>query len=232
MLLRVLTGLAVVACSVSARADLIELDYITNGNFGAVVPSLAGWTTESNTAANWFADSDPGFSLGAGPYARTDNASSSSFQRLFQEFLLPTVAQESATLSWRDRFDSAVDWVNNSQEYRVVLQRVVGGTLVGTPLEAFSTALNPTVQSAGPTDRSKSDSQLINFVNDNLGQTIRLSFEVVDSGVIPDVAVDTVRFFTVFDTESIPEPSSLLLALVPGLGLLVRRRRRQAAARS
>jgi hypothetical protein len=89
--------------------------------------------------------------------------------------------------------------------------------------------LTPTVRTAAATNRSKSDSELLSFVTANLGQTVRLSFEALDNGTIPTVSVDTVSFITVFNTESVPEPSSLLLALIPGIGVAVSRRRRQRA---
>jgi hypothetical protein len=228
MLRRVFGVLCLLSVSAPVRADLIPTEHIANGTFGTTVPSvpsLLGWTTASNTTSNWTATTVPP-NLGAGPYATTGNASSSSNQRLFQDFALPSLAQASATLSWRDAFDSAIDWIDGAQEYRVVLQRVVAGSPVGPLLEAFSTALNPTVLSAGPTTRSKSDSELLNFVSANLGQTVRLSFEAIDNGTIPTVSVDSVSFVTVFDTASVPEPSSLLLSLLPGAYWALRRRRR------
>lgn len=228
MLLRILAGVCVLACSTSIQASLIPTEHIQNGTFGSgVTPSLANWTTSSNTPTNWTATTAPP-NLSAGPYAVTGNANSSTNQRLFQEFTLDSLAQDSATLSWRDRFDSGgLDWIDTALEYRVVLQRVVAGTPVGPLLEAFSTASNPTVQLAPATNRS---TDVTAFVNANLGQTIRLSFELVDNGAPPDVSVDTVSFITVFNTASVPEPPALLLALLPGLGFLITRRRRKATA--
>jgi hypothetical protein len=230
MLLRILAGMCVLACTTVGRADLIPTQHIQNGSFGTTVPSvpsLAFWTTASNTTSNWSASDASPFS--SGPYAVTGNAEAQSDQRLFQEFTLPSLAQQSATLSWVDQFFSAIDWEDGALEYRVILQRVVAGIPVGPILEAFSTAATP-AGFVGPTSRSKSDSELLDFVSANLGQSVRLTFEALDNGTIPVVSVDTVSFITVFNTESVPEPSSLLLAGLSGLFYLGRRRKQQATA--
>jgi len=181
----------------------------------------------TNTDTNWFVTSNPGFGLGGGNYARDSTATSSTTQTLFQDFTLPGLPVVSGTLEWRDRFTSAFPWVDGLLEYRVTLQRVVAETPVGALLEVFSTATTPAVQSAGPTDRG-SLGNVTTFVLNNLGQNVRLSFQVIDSGSIPNVAVDNVSFVTVFDTASVPEPSALLLAALPVLGFVVKRGRRSA----
>lgn len=217
--MRYCLSLMVFLCAVPASADLISNENIVNGDFTA---GLSSWSTSSNTVANWSATTAVP-TLGSGQYARTSNVQSGSDQKLFQQFTMPTLVTD-ATLTWRDRFDSGgINWVDGVHEYRVVVQNAISGPEV----EVFSTANNPTVQSAVPTNRGTAN-DVTAFALANLGQLVRVTFESLDSGTVITASVDNVSFVTAFDTASVPEPSSLLLVSLPFAGAVALRRRRVA----
>lgn len=228
MFTRLVTALCVLSCSAAVRADLVtSANFIANGTFDS---GLSDWSTATNNpSTNWSTDTGGLRSLGFGPFAQTSTTLGNTFQRLFQEFTLPSFIIDSATLTWRDRFSSSVPFVDEAHEYRVVLQRVIAGTPDGSPFEVFSSVGSPTF--VLPTNRGIAGN-VTAFVLANLGQDIRLSYESLDSGSGILASVDNVSFVTTFDTSSVPEPSSLVLASLTAFGFAYSRRRKNTRARS
>ncbi len=228
MFTRLVTVLCVLSCSAAVRADLVTSDnFIENGTFDS---GLSDWSTATNNpSTNWSTASGGLRTVGFGPYALTSTTLGNTFQRLFQEFTLPSFIIDSATLTWRDRFTTSTPFVNDVHEYRVVLQRVIEVVPGESRSEVFSSVGSPTL--VLPTDRGGAGN-VTAFVLANLGQDIRLSYESLDSGSGILASVDNVSFVTTFETSSVPEPSSLFLASLAAFGFAHNRRRRNKRART
>jgi hypothetical protein len=202
----------VTLCATTARADLIH--HITNGNFNA---GMTGWT-----ATDWSVSTSPP-DLSHQEYAVT-SGNAPGTRTLFQEFTLPGQLT-SAEFSWRDVYDSGgINWSDGAHEFRVMLSEA-GGV---NPVEFYSSASTPLLQDSGPNNRVF---DVTSFALDHAGQTIRVSFETVFS-VASDNATVLAKVDTVeFATNSVPEPSSFLLASIPMAALALHRRRARRTGR-
>jgi len=191
----------------SANAIPTLTEHITNGGFetgdftgwNVVNTGNGAWNINDGTLPTFFGTQPPI----SGGFDAVTTQSGPGFHSLSQNITLSNIS--SAILSWDDRIQSNAAFVDPNQEWRVIVEDLVGN-LIG---EVFSTNAGDTNPQLGPNSRSFDITSLLSpFAN----QTISISFQQQDNLGFFSATLDNVSF----TTASVPEPS--IIALL-GIGL-------------
>ena len=178
-------------------------DLVVNGGFET--GDFAGWQVTATTGGWQINDGSvdpPGPGTALSPISGSFDAltvQTGAGQRILSEPIVVPADIISATLSWSDRIRNfATQFADPNQEFRVLILDGAGNLLE----EIFSTNPGDPLQQAGPNNRSRDATSLL---QSRAGQTIRLSFQEEDSLGFFNVTLDDIHLL-VTTSETIETP--------------------------
>ncbi|MBX6311546.1 MAG: PEP-CTERM sorting domain-containing protein [Isosphaeraceae bacterium] len=242
-------GAAALALVLASTQGVQAEQLISNGSFEM---GFSDWTVlnQTGSAGNWFLqtgttspDGPPTFTVPAPPegsFAAMTAGPSAGSHVLYQDFVVPVEGITAATFSFErfigNRNSAGAFSTPNTLDFNVFPNQQARVDIITTTANPFSVAsgdvllnLFQTMVGDPPVSGyTLQTNDLTSFLAGRAGQTLRLRFAEVDNQSPFQFGVDSVSL----QVTPIPEPASLVLMGLGGLGLLVYGWRGRKAAKS